>query len=306
MNRGANRQPIYKSNANRNLFYTILGEVVDRFKIEIHAFCLMDNHYHILMKTPHANLSKAMRHLDGIYTQRFNRRQSRDGALFRGRYKAILVDTDGYLLQVSRYIHLNPVAAKICKDPLDYKWSSYRSYVNAKQSIAWLQTSFLLAQMLSKESRQAYTNFVVHGIDEETRNFYHKKQLPSIYGKKSFVKNHLNNMERSYIQEVLTDINRTKPLPCKEIILKNVMDHFQISPLELHESKQGKRNLGKIIAIYLLRQLGHLSHKDISGIFNNIKPRSMSSSIGKYNQLIKMNPSVENHSNEIARKIEAC
>ena len=98
---------------HRIVFLNLLSEIHRRYRVEIHCYCLMDNHYHLLIRTPLANLSRAMRHLDGIYTQRFNRQTRTDGPLFRGRYKSILVECDNYLLQLSRYIHLNPVQAKI-------------------------------------------------------------------------------------------------------------------------------------------------------------------------------------------------
>lgn len=97
---------------HRTLFLEILSSATELFDIEIHAYCLMDNHHHLLIKTPRGNLSKAMRHINGLYTQRYNRLIKKDGPLFRGRYKALIVEKDAYLLQVSRYIHLNPVVAK--------------------------------------------------------------------------------------------------------------------------------------------------------------------------------------------------
>jgi putative transposase len=111
MNRGAARQDIYKNDQHRLLFLNLLKEASLYYNIEIHAYCLMDNHYHLLIHTPRGNLSQAMRHINGLYTQVFNRSEKIDGSLFRGRYKAILVEEDSYLLQVSRYIHLNPVTA---------------------------------------------------------------------------------------------------------------------------------------------------------------------------------------------------
>jgi putative transposase len=113
MNRGAGCQTIFQADAYRQLFLTLLGEITDSFGVELHAYCLMDNHYHLLMHTPRANLSVAMRHLQGLYTQWYNRMEHTDGPLFRGRFKAILVNADHYLAHQSRYIHLNPVVAKI-------------------------------------------------------------------------------------------------------------------------------------------------------------------------------------------------
>ena len=140
MNRGAAFQAIYKTVEQRQIFLELLNDVYDMFAIKIHAYCLMDNHYHLLLQTPMGNLSKAMRQINGVYTQRYNRLEKTDGPLFRGRYKAILIDKDSYLLQVSRYIHLNPIAANFIKDPADYPWSSYQYYVNKKQTCYFRQT----------------------------------------------------------------------------------------------------------------------------------------------------------------------
>ena len=112
MNRGSNRQLIFTRDEHRLIFLQLLEEIVVKYKLEIHAFCLMGNHYHLLVNTPFANLSRVMRHLNGVYTQKFNLLEQRDGPLFRGRYKAILVENEDYLLQVSRYIHLNPVSVR--------------------------------------------------------------------------------------------------------------------------------------------------------------------------------------------------
>ena len=112
MNRGAGRRQIFHGREDREIFLQTLGEACHQFHVEIHAYCLMGNHYHLLIKTPQANLSRAMRHINGVYTQRYNRLNKTDGSLFRGRYKAILVDSDAYLLHLSKYIHLNPLSAR--------------------------------------------------------------------------------------------------------------------------------------------------------------------------------------------------
>ena len=304
MNRGANKQNIFESSTHKNLFYTLLNEISERFKIEIHAFCLMSNHYHLLIKTPHANLGKAMRHLDGIYTQRFNRMSHRDGPLFRGRYKAILVDSDQYLLQVSRYIHLNPVTANICSNPLEYKWSSYRSFVNTTLSIPWLYTSFTLNQMPEYDKPFAYASFVNQGIDQETNEFYKKNHLSSIYGNKEFTAKHLNMLDQSYVQSVLPDINHTKPLPKIEMIFDTVKDYFHLSKNEIIKSTQGKKNIPKLISIYLLSKLAHLSHKKIASIFSTLKESSIPHQIIRLKNQIQQHEEVSRYVNEITNLIE--
>jgi REP element-mobilizing transposase RayT len=115
MNRGTARQTIFHDDSHFKLFIELMSEAVQRFGIEIHAYCLMGNHYYLLIRTPQPNLSQAVRHIDGIYTQRYNKLMQTDGPLLRGRFKSILVEKDNYLLQLSRYIHLNPVKAMMCQ-----------------------------------------------------------------------------------------------------------------------------------------------------------------------------------------------
>ena len=113
MNRGRSKQKIFHNEEYYQVFLSTLAQAHKRFSIQIQSYCLMSNHYHLLVKTPEGNLGRAMRHINGIYTQRYNRMKKTDGSLFRGRYKAILVEEDSYQLQLSRYIHRNPIEAKV-------------------------------------------------------------------------------------------------------------------------------------------------------------------------------------------------
>lgn len=302
MNRGANHQLIYKSNDHRNLFLSLLDEMTTRYRVEVHAFCLMDNHYHLLIRTPHPNLSKCMRFLDGLYTQKINRATGRDGPLFRGRYKAILIDANDYLLEVSRYIHLNPVAAKICLVPDEFAWSSYHSYSNVGCKISWLKTSFILNMMTGVDRRKAYLRFVAQGIDEKTQNFYEKEQLPSILGNKNFIEKHLKELNQQYVSAVRTDLNRTIVLPHPEIILKCVAEYFQTTCEELIESMQGKKNMARMIAMYLLRELGHLTHREISNYFG-VAAVSISPIIGRCKNLFDEDKILQGHMEELRKLI---
>lgn len=125
--RGDGREDIFLEDADRELFLEVLSESVDRFNWVIHAYCLMDNHYHLLIETPDGNLSQGMRQLNGVYTQRFNRKHKRVGHVFQGRYKAIIVQKDSYLLELARYIVLNPVRAEMVRTAREWPWSSYRA-----------------------------------------------------------------------------------------------------------------------------------------------------------------------------------
>jgi putative transposase len=129
MNRGRHGESIYNDEQDYQAFIDLLKETGSMWNVRIAAYCLMTNHYHLLIQTPKAKLDRCMRHINGIYTQRYNRKHHMDGQLFRGRYKAILVDADNYLLEIVRYIHRNPVRAGIVKHPRDYRWSSHRGYI---------------------------------------------------------------------------------------------------------------------------------------------------------------------------------
>jgi len=144
MNRGAGRKAIFRTDADRRYFLKLLRDVSERFEIEVHAYCLMDNHYHLMLRTPEGNLGRAMRHLNGLYTQHHNRQARQDGPLFRGRYKAILVEADAYWTHLSRYVHRNPLEAKIVRTLSGYPWSSYPVYLGKTSRPKWLQCRYLL------------------------------------------------------------------------------------------------------------------------------------------------------------------
>ena len=143
MNRGNARQQIFRSARDYRIFLDLLKESVEKWEIRIHGFSLMPNHYHLLMETPLGNLSRSMRHINGVYTQCYNRHWKQDGHLLRGRYKAILVEEDAYLIDLLRYIHLNPVKVGLADKPEKHSWTSHRIYLGG-DGPPWLTTDRLL------------------------------------------------------------------------------------------------------------------------------------------------------------------
>jgi REP element-mobilizing transposase RayT len=167
--RGNERKNVFKSKRDREKFFEYLDSATQRYDAVIHVFCLMDNHFHLLIETPSGNLPQIMRHINGAYTTYFNVKRARSGHLFQGRYKAILVEIDEYAKELSRYIHLNPVRAKMVKTPEEYEWSSYQFYIGVKKPPEWLYRDFILGYFGGKVSiaQKEYRHFVSTMVNEE-------------------------------------------------------------------------------------------------------------------------------------------
>lgn len=163
--RGNQREAIYLSDGDRDTWLEVFSEVCRRFNWSCHAYCLMDNHYHLLVETPEGNLSPGMRQLNGVYTQRFNRHHGRVGHVFQGRYKAILVDKDSYLLELARYIALNPVRAGMVGSAKDWPWSNYRATAGWVTAPPWLQTDWILSTFAKRRETacKRFRTFVSKG-----------------------------------------------------------------------------------------------------------------------------------------------
>lgn len=164
--RGNARQRIVRDDADRQAWLTTLGHVVARFGWLCHAYCLMSNHYHLLIETPQPNLSRGMRQLNGVYTQTFNRRHRRVGHLLQGRFTAILVEKEPHLLELCRYVVLNPVRAKAAVRPGEWPWSSYRATAGQVTAPPWLTVEWVLGQFgqWQKSAQAKYRAFVQEGI----------------------------------------------------------------------------------------------------------------------------------------------
>lgn len=185
--RGNAKKHIFFDDKDREIFLNTLKRVNDRYQWLCHAFCLMDNHYHLITETPEGNLSKGMRQLNGIYTQAFNRRHKRVGHIFQGRYKAIIIERESYLLEVCRYVVLNPVKVKAVKNPEEWKWSSYRSTGGLEKPHPCLVTDWILGQFGTKKgtAERRYREFVKEGIGNIS--VWQKVKGQSLLGEETFV-----------------------------------------------------------------------------------------------------------------------
>lgn len=253
MNRGRRAEDIFFSPVDYELFLTILQETCVEWDLQVSAYCLMPNHYHLLIRTPSGNLSRCMRHINGIYTQRFNRAHELDGQLFRGRYKSVLVDSDSYLLEVMRYIHQNPLKAGITKNLVQFKWSSHTAYLSKTNKWQWITKDFLLYLLSEKKSRQRneYIDFISQEESTEIERFYSLKNLPTILGSEDFkelIKEKFRHLQ--FKQEITESHSLGRSV---EEILDVVCDYFEVCKESFFQARRGYENLPRDIAIYLTR-----------------------------------------------------
>ena len=258
--RGNEGKNIFKSKRDREQFLEYLESASFRYDAVIHAFCLMGNHYHLLLETPSANLSQIMRHINGAYTTYFNIKHKRAGHLFQGRFKAILVDKDAYAKELSRYIHLNPVRAKIVEVLEKYEWSSYQYYIGLKKGPSWLKKDFILGYFGSniKKASSEYKKFVRSLLKKEYDSPFAQVVGSTLLGDNVFV----DFIKTNY----LPDKKKSKDIPAlKSFSRKFGLDEiFDIVDIELNMEPALARN----VKMYLARRYSGKLLKDIAKYFN--------------------------------------
>jgi len=241
--RGNEQKAVFKSDRDRLKFLEYLESATKRYDARIHTYCLMDNHYHLLLETPSGNLSKIMAHINGAYTNYFNAKRERFGHLFQGRYKAILVEADEYAKELSRYIHLNPVRANIVELPEEYEWSSYCYYIGKKKAPEWLKMDFVLGYFGKNlsESQKNYKKFVSIMIDKKYESPLKDVVSSTLLGTQGFIE---------FIKDkYLSDQKEAKGLPAlkaleKKITMKDISN--EVDQMIINDKK-----LSMNIKIYL-------------------------------------------------------
>lgn len=306
MNRGLRRNDIFHIDDDYQVFLETLKETSKLFNIRTISYCLMPNHYHLLIQTPRANLSRAMRHLNGVYTQRFNRIHKKDGPLFRGRYKAILIQEDEYLTQLIRYIHLNPVQAGLTQDPIKFPWSSHTHYLKAKDQKPWLFVRLGLSFFASKTPKAlvAYKNFIHQGIDPKTLSFYNKKNQEPILGDPDF----LNYIKEKYIygrEGLSSEIPEGRKLGGEAVvdqIIKEVSDNYKTFLRALLLSKRGVQHPARHMAIYLSREFSGLTLLEIAGYFKINSYKTVNSGCQRFKSQLSKDTGLKQRYNNIRQR----
>jgi len=287
MNHGRARQTIFHNEDYFETFLTVLSEAHQRFGVEILCYCLMKNHYHLLLKTPEANLGRVMRHINGVYTQRYNRLKKTDGPLFRGRYKAICVEADSYQLQLSRYIHRNPLEAKLVKELDHYAWSSYQYYVRSRaKPPEWLYQSDVYRQLGGKyRLKDKYKAYVELGVDEEIKQFFAKGNVIPYLGSDEF-------RAWAYRQRTTDDqaVSRRESVafrPSMDQVIDKVASVFAVSRESiLHTTRGGTNNVPRWVAMYLCQEVCGCRLVEIASCFGLKRTGSIPTTISKLKHLM--------------------
>lgn len=272
MHRGTRKKPVFLCDADRYSFLDTLDRVHTRFGIEINGFCLMGNHYHLLVHAPEGQLSRSMQYINGVFTQRFNRRHGFDGALFRGRFASKLVETDGYLDRVVRYIHRNPMEIGYSDCLPDYPWSSYPSFLQGARALPdWLSTDAIWAngQISSSELRRRTEGYTtIEDIEPEA--------YPEVIGSESFI---AAALERTRVDsETVGHLRAASPRPSiqqieqmVEVVLASRRGQLNPTPFDV-----------KLLCVGLAQELAGLTLAQIASHFGYASPQSAGNALHRF------------------------
>jgi len=269
------------------------------FNLRVSAYCLMPTHYHLLVQTPDANLATCMRHVNGVYTQRYNIRNRCDGTLFRSRYKSILVDADSYLLELVRYIHRNPLRAGLVDKIGRYTWSSHQGYISRNTKWEWLHKDFVLGMLAKYRAVQIkkYKQFVEMQDSEEFVSFFRTTNQPSLLGGKKFIEWVKTNFFKGKID---LDIRQSKLLvPETGTIIKTVCVFYEVAEQGLVSVRRGVVNEPRDMAIYLLRMICGEPLMNIGARFGMKRYSSVSSAVDRVKMKLKRDHKLRKRLNDI-------
>ena len=279
-NIGLDNQRIFPSSRYFEAFIAGLEETCFRLNVEVHAYCLLKNQYNLLIKTPEANLSRFMRQIDGLYTQHYQRLKKTEGSLFKGRYKAVLVQPENYLLSLTRYVHLG-----VKKTELNtWQWSSYPAYVNKAKAPVWLIREYVLAQIDATSTKRVarFAEYTAAGVDEKMAHFYGKKNLSSILGDEKFKSRAKTKRAATKIRGVSRGANAKWRPSCK-LIIAAVAKQFKVTENSIYTAARGpgSKNVPRWVAMYLCQELSAVTLQSIAKLFKLKRYGTVSTTVGK-------------------------
>jgi REP element-mobilizing transposase RayT len=300
--RGNLKQNIFFQEADRRRYIEVLTRIKERYGYILHAYVLMDNHYHLLIETPLPNLNQLMQNLNTSYTVFVNKKYQRSGHLFQGRYKAILVEKDSYLLSLSRYIHLNPVRSGIVDLPEKYRWSSYRNYIGyARTEIVDMTDTLHYFSEDAQTAVSGYKNFVESGIGD-IRNPFKEVQAGFVLGDKNFVEEQTRGIAKHKGADrelpALTRLLDASPI---QQVVEAVADYYSLSPHDLTKRVRTHSRERKL-AIFLSKILTRGKHSFVGDYFG-IKPQAVTNALTEVEDNLAESESLRREIEEIKCKM---
>jgi putative transposase len=279
-NHGLDKQRVFPSARYYEAFLGGLGETCSRLNVEVHAYCLLRDGYHLVVKTPEANLSRFMRQVDGLYTQQYQKMKGSDGSLFRGRYKAVLVQAEKYLLPLSSFVHTRVKASELNS----YPWSSYTNFTRKAKPPIWFNRDETLKQLHTAAAKRAiaYKKFIAQGVSEELAHFYGKKNLSSLLGDDKFRKAAQKKKSATTVRGVSRGANAKWRPSCRQII-SAVAKEFKVSEASIYKAARGpgSKNVPRWVAMYLCQELSAVTLQSIAKLFKLKRYGTVSTTVGK-------------------------
>lgn len=301
-NIGLDGQRVFPSAKYYEAFLNGIAETCSRLNVEVHAYCLLRDQYHLILKTPEANLSRFMRQVDGLYTQQYQKLKRIEGSLFKGRYKAVLIQSDKFLLPLSRFIH-----AKVKNSELNnYPYSSYTYFTRKAKPPAWFNRDETLKQLGNPAAKRplAYKKFVAEGVDSETAGFYGKKNLSSIMGDDKFRKAAAKKRSATTARGVSRGANAKWRPSCKQIITA-VAKQFKVSEVSIYKAARGpgSKNVPRWVAMYLCQELSAVTLQSIAKLFKLKRYGTVSTTVGKLKLEFNSDPKLLAIAEKLSRQL---
>ncbi len=292
--RGNEKKDIFRSIKDRDKFLSYLSSAWERHSAVFHAYCLMSNHFHLMVETPLGNLSWIMKHINGSYTTYFNVKHKRAGHLLQGRYKAVLVQADAYAAELSRYIHLNPVRAKMVSTPEEYRWSSCSRYLEGTEP-SWLSTGLVLGYFGTEDEdrRRNYRDYLYDAIGKESRDPLSDSVASTILGSDDFVRDirekYLDGKENDRELPALRDLSRGPGVA-------------EIKALS-EEAFQENERLARMAGIYLCWRYSGAKLKEIGALYG-ISESGVNRACSRFEKMMERNEDLRERLQRLTGKLK--
>lgn len=296
-NNGHTGRNIFNEDEDRELFLELLGEVSQIFSVEIHAYCLLDDQYLLLVHTPKGQLSRAMRHLNGVYTQKFNQLRAAEGAVFHGRYQSWVLDPERYLIEALATIHAAPIEQGVVKNAEDFEWSSHRAYLKGRHRPAWLTTNKILRSLgfIRALAVGRLNRLVKSGPSVKFQDLLDRET--TVLGDDRF---------KQKVREMARETHRGKG-PAGATVAREILEfvarHYEVPVTDLKTSRPGIQNEARSMAVYQLRTVGGLPQRQIAKILDSPSGYTVAKTLQRFNEKMAQDKNLLENTQQLTQDI---